>query len=462
MSTINVLVVDDDEDIIGKLNPLLADNQQFNLIHQQNMNSTDVLDSIERCHIQVVLLDLFDGNQDVGGGILQQIQRYDTNNVKVIILSVHVTPGVAEHLREDGAFDVLKKEDILDKRDTVCLVEKIIQAANTRDDESTEDSSQELDGVAKILQKNSAAEKAYREAKLCAAQNISILLLGKTGTGKSFLAQYIHKNSLLFRLNGLKLEKINIGAFPQTGNVLETELFGHDHNWPQGGPSQARLGVFLKAAGYQLPPRRAVHTGIVQYPSIMDIARHNGDEETRLKRCTTLFLDEIGDAAGPVQTALLFPVEDKVVHPLGMTHREEIPVKGYRLICATRHPIDDWVLHDLQPDNHHFRPDLFYRIAHVTITLPTLEAMGAAVIQQLAEYYCQKFWAEYNPTSSMTNITMKTDDMNLLIHYTWPGNLRELEHAMREAVIFSCAIRSNNSTIELRDVRRDFIRAKAK
>ncbi len=211
--------------------------------------------------------------------------------------------------------------------------------------------------------------------------NVSVLLLGETGTGKGLLAKAIHKNS---QAENAPFVEIICSAIPE--DLLESELFGHE----KGAFTNAlykKLGLFELAEG------------------------------------GTLFLDEVGDLSFNLQVKLLRVIEKKVIRRLGSV--EDISVNT-RIISATNRNLSEMVEKDL------FRKDLYHRLNVVSIVLPPLRDRGYDIIL-LAE----KFIQEFNGLFDKNVNTFENGLKEFLLGYTWPGNVRELKNAVERAVLLS-------------------------
>jgi len=211
--------------------------------------------------------------------------------------------------------------------------------------------------------------------------NVSVLLLGETGTGKGLLAKAIHKNS---QAENAPFVEIICSAIPE--DLLESELFGHE----KGAFTNAlykKLGLFELAEG------------------------------------GTLFLDEVGDLSFNLQVKLLRVIEKKVIRRLGSV--EDISVNT-RIISATNRNLSEMVEKDL------FRKDLYHRLNVVSIVLPPLRDRGYDIIL-LAE----KFIQEFNGLFDKKVNTFENGLKEFLLGYTWPGNVRELKNAVERAVLLS-------------------------
>ena len=215
-----------------------------------------------------------------------------------------------------------------------------------------------------------------------AASDISVLLEGETGTGKSKIAQYIHKKSI-------RSEKpfVVVNCSALRGELLESELFGH------------KKGSFTGAIDD--------HEGL--------FASANGG---------TVFLDEIGELDLQLQAKLLRTLETGTVRPIGSTREFSVNV---RIICATNRNLTQMV------DQGAFRADLFYRINQFGIEIPPLRKRDDDLIL-LAYFFLEQYKALY-PSKDIFDF--HPDTLNFIKTCTWPGNIRELSNCIHRAVITS-------------------------
>jgi len=223
--------------------------------------------------------------------------------------------------------------------------------------------------------------KVTRTIERVAGADVSVMLLGASGTGKELLARGLHDASP--RRNG-NFVAINCAAIPET--LLESELFGHEK------------GAF---------------TGAVKTTEGKIEQAHGG----------TLFLDEVGDIPLPLQVKLLRFLQERVIERIG--GRKVIAVDT-RIVCATHQDIDKMVLATT------FREDLYYRLAEIVIRIPSLkERPGDAGL--LARHFLVKYAKAMN-----TGVTgLAPDALAAIDAWGWPGNVRELENRMKRAVIMA-------------------------
>ena len=229
----------------------------------------------------------------------------------------------------------------------------------------------------------SAAPEMMKVAKTIervATADVSVMLLGASGTGKELLARAVHQNS------GRKGEfiAINCAAIPET--LLEAELFGYE---------------------------RGAFTGAVK----------SNVGKIEMAQRGTLFLDEVGDIPLPLQVKLLRFLQERVIERIG--GRQPIAVDT-RIVCATHQDLDAMIA------GGQFREDLYYRLAEIVVKIPSLaERAGDAVL--LARHFVNRFARELSSKIS----ALSADAVAAIDAYPWPGNVRELENRVKRAVIMA-------------------------
>jgi len=227
--------------------------------------------------------------------------------------------------------------------------------------------------------------------------DVSVLLVGETGTGKDVVARALHSIS---PRSGEAFAAINCASIPE--NLLESELFGHE---------------------------RGAFTGAVK--------RTHGKFELANKG--TLFLDEIGDMPLALQAKLLRFLQERRLERIG--GRESISV-DVRLICATNQNLEKLI------SEQRFREDLFYRINDVRIELPPLRDREADVVV-LAQHFLNSFNRLYYKQIS----GFSEDAMSAMSNYAWPGNVRELENRVKRAVVMSDGKRITALDLDLAEAK---------
>ena len=232
-----------------------------------------------------------------------------------------------------------------------------------------------------IIGSSTLITQLLTKVRKVATTDVSVLILGETGTGKELFARELHR---LSNRNKGPFVTINCGAIPE--NLLESELFGHVKGAFTGAITN-KIGKFQAADG------------------------------------GTLFLDELGEMALPLQVKLLRALEEKKITKVGDTRPEPVDI---RIVAATNRILEDEV------KGGRFREDLYYRLNVINLILPPLRERGEDQVL-LARFFLQKFNQEY--TKSLKGFTAAATIA--IRKYNWPGNIRELENRLRKAVILA-------------------------
>jgi formate hydrogenlyase transcriptional activator len=275
-----------------------------------------------------------------------------------------------------------------------------VQDLRDRDrEESVENALSDVDvkhDFTEFVGRSAALKRILGQVEVVAPTDATVLILGETGTGKELIARAVHRKSL--RREG-PLITLNCAAIP-TG-LLESELFGYERGAFTGALSQ-KIGRFEMA--------------------------HRG----------TLFLDEVGDIPLDLQPKLLRALQEKAFERLGGT--KTIPI-DVRLVAATNRNLTQMLGDKL------FRSDLYYRLKVFPITTPPLRDHPED-IPFLAKYFTQRYAAKMNKQIER----IPSDTMRVLVSWSWPGNIRELENFIERSVILS---RGPNLCAPLTEIRAD-------
>ncbi|HLW83536.1 MAG TPA: sigma 54-interacting transcriptional regulator [Candidatus Acidoferrales bacterium] len=232
-----------------------------------------------------------------------------------------------------------------------------------------------------IIGESVALKRVLKQVESVAATDVTVLILGETGTGKDLVAQAIHQ---LSSRRGQTIVKLNCAAIPS--GLLESELFGHEK------------GAFTSAISQKIGRLELAHQG-------------------------TLFLDEIGDLPLELQPKILRALQDKEFERVGGTRT--IPADA-RLVAATNRNLEQMVA------DRQFRSDLYYRLRVFPITIPALRERRDD-IPLLVQYFVAKHARRMH--KQITSIPPEV--MKALEKWDWPGNIRELENFIERAVILS-------------------------
>ena len=370
----NILIIDDNEAMLVSLRMLLK-NVCEDVQTSTNPNAIPTL--MRRKRPDVVLLDMNFGrginNGNEGMFWLKEIKRLEPD-VAVVLFTAYADIDLAVRGMKEGAADFIVKPF-----ENEVLIEKLSPFL-TSPRGGTENASASDANQALPLGGDGGGLGALMDmVRKVAPTDANILITGENGTGKEVLAREIHR---LSKRHAKQMVTVDMGAITET--LFESELFGYVR------------GAFTDAKSDK--------------PGKMELAEGS-----------TLFLDEIGNLSYPLQAKLLTALQRRTITRLGGT--KEIPI-NIRLISATNCNLQEMVREGT------FREDLLYRMNTICLHLPPLRERKDEIIP-LAQQFIKKFSDFYNKTP--IEIDVKTCQQ--LLEYSWPGNIRELEHTMERAVI---------------------------
>ncbi len=330
---------------------------------------------LEQIPFDIVITDLRLPGTD--GLTLLQAAKQRSPRTEVVVITAHGSVETAVGAMKAGAYDYITKPFSMEE--LLLIVERIGKMLALRQENLQ--LREELEGKFNfegILGKNERMREVLDKIRLVAATDSTVLITGESGTGKELVANAIHHNS---PRRGQALIKVSCAALPET--LLEAELFGHEKGAFTGALKQRR-GRFELA--------------------------HKG----------TLFLDEIGEISPAVQVKLLRVLQERQFERVGGNETIESDV---RLVCATQKDLKKEV------QRGRFREDLFYRLNVVPVQLPPLRARREDVLM-IAEHVLQTRVARLSKTAK----GFAQSSREVLLRYSFPGNVRELENMIERAV----------------------------
>ncbi len=278
---------------------------------------------------------------------------------------------------EGGAFEYLAKPfEMAQMLDTIKRAEKSLGAVEDEDEAAAIDDLPETE----MIGSSSRMIEIYKTLSRVAPTDATVLIEGETGTGKELIARMIHRNS---KRSQQAFVPVDCGAIAPS--LLESELFG-TLKGAYTGADRDRMGVFE--------------------------AGNNG----------TVFLDEIGDIDLGFQLKLLRFMQEREIRPLGSARSKKVDV---RVLAATNRDVQKLV------EEGKFREDLWYRLNVVRLTLPPL-CERASDIPLLAHYFLKRYNERYHLDTKMTENGLK-----VMEEYSWPGNIRQLQHMMERLTILA-------------------------
>lgn len=336
-------------------------------------NGDSVLRALERQQPDVIITDIRMPGMD-GFELLKRIHHRNVD-LPVIIITAHSDLDSAVTAYQGGAFEYLPKP--FDVDEAVELAQRAIEKSrSTVNHQGMEDAeSAEIIGAAASMQ------EVFRAIGRLSRSNITVLINGESGTGKELVAQALHRHSPRADRPFIAL---NTAAIPR--DLLESELFGHEKGAFTGAQS-ARQGRFEQADG------------------------------------GTLFLDEIGDMPAELQTRLLRVLQDGTFYRVGGHNPIKVDV---RIIAATHQDLEQRVA------DGRFREDLFHRLNVIRIHIPPLRER-IEDIALLANHFLADAAVELN----VENKRLSKETEEYLSHYTWPGNVRQLQNVCRWLTVMS-------------------------
>ena len=381
----NILVIDDNKSILSALEILLMpDFHEVTLLSNPNQ----ILNELSKKDYNLVILDMnFKAGVNTGNEGIYWLERIKEikPEISVVMITAYGDIDTAVRALKSGAADFILKP--WDNEKLLATLKLAIQLNLSKKEvrqlkERETGLKKEINRDQRFIIGSSAQLMSVLNlVRKVAKTDANVLITGENGTGKELIAQEIHR---LSNRAGEVLVSVDMGALSET--LFESELFGHVK------------GAFTDA-------------------------RENRQGKFEIADKGTLFLDEIGNLSFHLQAKLLAVIENRQFTRIGSN--QQIPT-DIRLICATNRNLENMVKEGL------FREDLLYRINTIQIEMPPLRDRGNDIFI-LAEFFLKKYSYKYNKPGLRINQLAH----DKLLKYTWPGNIRELQHTIEKAVILS-------------------------
>lgn len=374
-----LLIVEDD---LGLQKQLKWSYEDFEVFCASNRD--EALTLLRSEEPDVVTLDLGlppdpDGVSE-GFAVLDEMLKLKPDT-KIIVASGHGAKESALRAISAGAWDFYHKPVDIDELHLIVRRAFHVRALEVQNAllQQPDSAGEMLLGT--ILTASPEMVKVVRTVERVAPADVSVMLLGASGTGKELLARGLHNAS---GRRDKPFVAINCGAIPE--NLLESELFGHE---------------------------RGAFTGAVK----------TTEGKIEIANGGTLFLDEVGDIPLPLQVKLLRFLQERTIERIGGRKAIKVDV---RVVCATHRNLNKMIVEQT------FRDDLYYRLAEVTVNIPSLaDRTGDAIL--LAKHFVSRFAREMNPSIK----GMSTNALTAIDGWKWPGNVRELENRIKRSVIMA-------------------------
>lgn len=374
----SILVVDDDLDVLTAVRLLLK--TEVRLVETEK-NPENLRWHLSKEKYDVILLDMnFTSTINTGNeGIfwLNEIKKTGSE-ASIIMITAYGDIDLAVRSLKDGAADFVVKPWHNEK--LIATIKDTLKRKGTKSQPGQSIGTDSILGT-ELLGESSIMQDIFVKIEKIAPTDANILILGENGTGKDLIAKAIHQHSLRA---AKPFVKVDVGALTET--LFESELFGH------------KKGSFTDAREERMGRFEHANTG-------------------------TLFLDEIGNIPLHLQAKLLSVLQNRQVTRLGSNEANPVDI---RLICATNVPIQELA------NENRFRKDLIYRINTVEIMVPPLRKREQDIIL-LAKHFGKLYSNKYLKPS----LNFDHSAIDKLLHYHYPGNVRELQYTIERAVIMA-------------------------
>ena len=308
-----------------------------------------------------------------GLDVLMKAKAQDAN-CRVILMTARGTMETVMSASRNGAFDYLAKPFELDT-----LLEAVKRALDTGESDDEEVEHEDLP-ESEMIGSSASMIGIYKTVSRVAPTDASVLIEGETGTGKEMVARMVHRFS---DRSAQPFVPVDCAAIPAA--LLESELFGHMRG-AFTGADRDRIGVI-----------EAANRG-------------------------TVFLDEIGDIDAAFQVKLLRFLQEREIRPVGAAREKKVDV---RVVAATNRDLQKMV------EEGKFREDLWFRLNVVRLKLPPLRERRID-IPLLAQFFVAKYNARYSQDAKLLESGLK-----VLQDFTWPGNVRQLQHLIERLTILA-------------------------
>jgi DNA-binding NtrC family response regulator len=338
-------------------------------------STREAIHRLEEQPYPIVISDIYLDDR-TGIDVLKTARLHNPDGA-VILMSGRGSMETVMAATSGGAFDYLAKPfEMSQMIDTIKRAEKSFTGIEDEEEAAAIDDLPETE----MIGSSPRMIEIYKQISKVAPTDATVLIEGETGTGKDLIARMIHRNS---RRSQQPFVPVDCGAIAPS--LLESELFG-TLKGAYTGADRDRMGVFEAA--------------------------HNG----------TIFLDEIGDIDFGFQLKLLRFLQEREIRPLGSSKAKKVDV---RVVAATNRDMQKMV------DEQKFREDLWYRLNTVRVSVPPL-CERASDIPLLVRYFLNRYNSRYSLDTRLTESGQKAME-----EYSWPGNIRQLQHMMERLTILA-------------------------
>jgi DNA-binding NtrC family response regulator len=371
----SILIVDDEKGQRDILN-LILKKDGYDVVDVPGVR--EALAQLEKREFDLIMTDLKMQGQN-GLDLLEKVHVDDPQQC-IIMMTAHGSVDSAVEAMRRGAFDYLEKP--LERDNLILTLLRAFERIGLmRENRVLQKRVESIATIPNMQGEHPKMKEVFRIVAKIAPSNSTVLIVGESGTGKELIARAIHEAS---PRRGNPFIAINCAAIPET--LIESELFGHEKGSFTGADSR-EIGIFEAADG------------------------------------GTVFLDEIGEMNVAMQAKLLRAIQEKEIRRVGGKVNIGLDV---RLVSATNKELEQEILKGT------FREDLFYRLNVICVNLPPLRERGSD-IKTLAEFFLDK----YSRAAGITMNGISKKALKLLMNYSWPGNVRQLESVIERSILMA-------------------------
>jgi len=371
----SILIVDDEKGQRDILT-LILKKENYDIVDVPGVR--EALAQLEKREFDLIMTDLKMQGQS-GLDLLEKVLSDDPQQC-IIMMTAHGSVDSAVEAMRKGAFDYLEKP--LERDNLVLTLLRAFERINlVRENRVLQKRIESIATIPTMRGEHPKMKEVFRVIAKIAPSSSTALIVGESGTGKELIARAIHDGS---PRRDKPFIAINCAAIPDT--LIESELFGHEKGSFTGANAR-EIGIFEAADG------------------------------------GTVFLDEIGEMNVAMQAKLLRAIQEKEIRRVGGKVNIGLDV---RLVSATNKELEQEIKKGT------FREDLFYRLNVIRVNLPPLRERGSD-IKTLAEFFLVK----YSKTTGIAMDGISKQTLKLLMNYSWPGNVRQLESVIERSILMA-------------------------
>ena len=372
--SVKILVVDDDTAFCVMLKTFLQ-KKGYDVVNAFNANDAQL--ELDKFKFDIVLTDIRLPDSD--GLQILKYAKESSFGTQVILMTGYTDIKTAVNAMKLGAFDYVGKP--INPDEILHSIQLALQKRNEKNTGITDKEEKKKSGLSFVKGISSDSSKLYEHINLVAPTNMSVLIIGDSGTGKEYIAHSIHTQS---KRASMPFIAVDCGAIPK--DLASSEFFGHIK------------GSFTGAVNDKTGHFEAANGG-------------------------TLFLDEVGNLSYEVQVQLLRALQERKIKPVGSNNEVQVDI---RVVAATNEDLMEAV------KRGDFREDLYHRLNEFFIRVPKLSERKEDIM-----IFANFFLEQANEELEKDVQKFDHDVVELFLNYEWPGNLREMKNIIKRSVLLA-------------------------